>query len=75
MTEPEKRSPVVSTIDFVDAVDTTGVIKALRANGIVDVNPYRSLGRNQLRIGTFPSTDPADTQALLACLDYLLERQ
>ena len=75
VTEPEKRSPVVSTIDFVDAVDTTGVIKALRANGIVDVNPYRSLGRNQLRIGTFPSTDPADTQALLACLDYLLERQ
>lgn len=71
---PVKRSPVVSTIDFDDSIDTDVIIKVLRTNGIVDVNPYRSLGRNQLRIGTFPSTNPADTQALLSCLDYVIER-
>lgn len=74
VTDSSKRSPVVSTIDFADPIDTTSLIKVLRNNGIVDVNPYRSLGRNQLRIGTFPATDPADTQALLACLDYIIDR-
>ncbi|PNL42940.1 phosphoserine transaminase [Mobiluncus mulieris] len=72
--DPEKRSPVVSTIDFSDDIDTTILIKTLRNNGIVDVNPYRSLGRNQLRIGTFPATNPDDTRALLACLDYIIDR-
>lgn len=70
--DPTKRSPVVTTVDFDDTVDTAAVLEILRANGIVDINPYRSLGRNQLRIGTFPSTDPADTQALLASIDYTL---
>lgn len=72
--DPEKRSPVVTTLDFADSIDTSAVIRVLRANGVVDINPYRSLGRNQLRIGTFPSTDPADTKALLASIDYVVER-
>lgn len=71
---PEKRSPVVSTIDFDDAIDTSVLIKILRNNGIVDINPYRSLGRNQLRIGTFPATNPSDVEALLSCIDYVVER-
>ncbi|MDD7541357.1 MAG: phosphoserine transaminase [Mobiluncus porci] len=74
VTNPEKRSPVVSTIDLADTIDVAILLQVLRQNGIVDINPYRSLGRNQLRIGTFPSTDPADTKALLASLDYVAER-
>lgn len=74
VTNPEKRSPVVSTIDFDDSIDSSLLIKVLRHNGVVDVNPYRSLGRNQLRIGTFPATNPDDTRALLTCLDYIIER-
>jgi phosphoserine aminotransferase len=72
--DPAKRSLVVGTIDFDAEVDAAELAAALRANGIVDVEPYRKLGRNQLRIGMFPATDPADVQALTACIDWLLER-
>ncbi len=72
--DPAHRSLVVGTIDFDDAVDAAGLAAALRANGIVDVEPYRKLGRNQLRIAMFPATDPADVRALTACLDWLLEQ-
>ncbi len=71
---PELRSPVVGTIDFDAAVDAAQVAKILRANGIVDTEPYRKLGRNQLRIGMFPAVDPADVQALTACIDYVVGR-
>ena len=74
VTEPAHRSQVVGTIDFDAAVDAAAVAKILRANGIVDTEPYRKLGRNQLRIGMFPAVDPADVQALTACLDYVIER-
>jgi phosphoserine aminotransferase len=71
---PQQRSPVVGTIDFDDTVDAAALAAALRANGIVDTEPYRKLGRNQLRIGMFPAVDPADVQALTACIDYVIER-
>jgi phosphoserine aminotransferase len=70
-----KRSLVVGTIDFDDDVDAAALATTLRANGIVDVEPYRKLGRNQLRIAMFPATDPGDVQALTACIDYVLENQ
>ena len=73
--DPAKRSQVVGTIDFTDDVDAAEVAKTLRANGIVDVEPYRKLGRNQLRIAMFPAIDPADVQALTACIDWVVERQ
>jgi phosphoserine aminotransferase len=72
--DPAKRSLVVGTIDFDEDVDASALAAVLRANGIVDVEPYRKLGRNQLRIGMFPATDPADVQALCACIDWVLER-
>jgi len=72
--DPAQRSPVVVTIDLADSVQATDVSKALRANGIVDTDSYRKLGRNQLRIGTFPAVDPADVEALTTCLDYVIER-
>ncbi len=72
--DPAQRSQVVGTIDFVDSVDAAAVAKILRANGIVDTEPYRKLGRNQLRIGMFPAIDPADVEALTACIDYVVER-
>ena len=72
--DPAKRSLVVGTIDFDDGVDAAALAATLRANGIVDVEPYRKLGRNQLRIAMFPATDPADVQALTACIDWVLER-
>ncbi len=72
--DPAKRSLVVGTIDFDDAVDAAAVAATLRANGIVDVEPYRKLGRNQLRIGMFPAVDTADVQALTACIDWVVER-
>ncbi len=72
--DPSKRSLVVGTIDFDDDVDAAGLAATLRANGIVDVEPYRKLGRNQLRVAMFPATEPADVQALTACLDWVLER-
>jgi phosphoserine aminotransferase len=72
--DPAKRSLVVGTIDFADAVDAAAVAATLRANGIVDTEPYRKLGRNQLRIGLFPAIDLADVQALTACIDWVVER-
>jgi len=71
--EPRHRSPVVATIDL-EGVDATAVCAALRANGIVDTEPYRKLGRNQIRIGTFPSVDPEDVGRLLTCIDWIVER-
>jgi phosphoserine aminotransferase len=73
VTEPAKRSLVVGTIDFADEVDAAALASTLRANGIVDTEPYRKLGRNQLRIGMFPAVDPADIEALTACIDWVLE--
>ena len=69
-----KRSLVVGTIDLDEAVDGTRVAATLRANGIVDVEPYRKLGRNQLRVAMFPAIEPADVQALTACVDWVVER-
>lgn len=71
---PEARSPVVATIDFNESVDAAKVASVLRENGVVDVEPYRKLGRNQIRVGTYPAVDPADVQALVACIDYVVER-
>jgi phosphoserine aminotransferase len=68
-----KRSLVVGTIDFDQSVDAAALAKVLRANGVVDTEPYRKLGRNQLRIGMFPSVDPADVEALTATIDWVLE--
>jgi phosphoserine aminotransferase len=70
--DPDKRSLVVGTIDFVADVDAAAIAKTLRTNGIVDVEPYRKLGRNQLRIGMFPAIEPADIEALTACIDWVV---
>jgi phosphoserine aminotransferase len=70
---PANRSLVVGTIDFDDTIDAKLLASTLRANGVVDVEPYRKLGRNQLRIGMFPAIDPADVQALTACIDWVVE--
>ncbi|GAA3073877.1 phosphoserine transaminase [Pseudonocardia yunnanensis] len=72
--DPAHRSQVVGTIDFADSVDAAAVAKTLRANGIVDTEPYRKLGRNQLRIGMFPAVEPDDVQALTACIDWVVEQ-
>ena len=72
--DPAHRSQVVGTIDLDDSVDAAAVAKALRANGIVDTEPYRKLGRNQLRIGMFPAIEPADVTALTECVDWVVER-
>jgi len=72
--DPARRSLVVGTIDFDEAVDAAALAATLRANGIVDVEPYRKLGRNQLRIGMYPAVEPADVQALTACIDWVAER-
>jgi phosphoserine aminotransferase len=69
-----KRSLVVGTIDFDESIDAAQIAKTLRANGVVDVEPYRKLGRNQLRVGMFPAIEPADVQALTACIDWIVER-
>jgi len=74
VTDPAARSQVVGTIDFDDSVDAAAVAKVLRANGIVDVEPYRKLGRNQLRVAMFPAVDPADVEALTRCIDWVVER-
>jgi phosphoserine aminotransferase len=73
--DPAKRSLVVGTIDFDSEVDAADLAATLRANGIVDVEPYRKLGRNQLRVAMFPATDPSDVRALTACIDWVLERR
>jgi phosphoserine aminotransferase len=72
--DPDSRSLVVATIDFDDGVDHAVLAKTLRANGIVDVEPYRKLGRNQLRIAMFPAIEPSDVEALTTCIDYVVER-
>jgi len=74
VSDPAKRSLVVGTIDFDNTVDAAALAATLRANGIVDVEPYRKLGRNQLRVAMFPATDPGDVRALTACIDWVLER-
>jgi phosphoserine aminotransferase len=73
VTDPARRSNVVGTIDF-EGVDAAEVAKVLRANGIVDTEPYRKLGRNQLRIAMYPAVDPADVEALTACIDHVVEK-
>jgi phosphoserine aminotransferase len=70
--KPSERSHVVGTVDFVDAVDAQAVAKVLRANGIVDTEPYRKLGRNQLRIAMFPAIDPEDVAALCGCINHVV---
>ena len=71
---PDQRSWVVGTIDFADSVDAAQLAGTLRDNGVVDVEPYRKLGRNQLRIGMFPAVDPDDVSALTTCIDHVVER-
>ena len=73
VTDPALRSQVVGTIDFDDSVDAAAVAKALRAAGVVDVEPYRKLGRNQLRVAMFPAVEPADVEALTACIEHVVE--
>ena len=72
VTDPAMRSKVVGTINFDDAIDATKIATALRANGIVDTEPYRKLGKNQLRIGMFPAVEPSDVEALTKCIDHVV---
>jgi phosphoserine aminotransferase len=74
VTNPEHRSPVVVTIDFDPTIDALRLVKVFRENGIVDVDPYRKLGKNQLRVATFTATDQADIEALISSIDFVLER-
>ncbi len=71
----DRSPPVVATIDFDESVDAAAVAKTLRANGIVDTEPYRKLGRNQLRIATFVSIEPDDVRQLIRSIDYVLEHR
>lgn len=73
VSDPSHRSPVVATIDFDESIDAAAIAKTLRANGIVDTEPYRKLGRNQLRVATFVSIDPDDVRQLTRSIDYVLE--
>lgn len=70
--DPSHRSLVIGTIDFDESIDAAAVAATLRANGIVDTEPYRKLGRNQLRIAMYPAVDPSDVEALTACIDYVV---
>jgi len=72
--DPDNRSLVIGNIDFDEAVDASSIAATLRANGIVDTEPYRKLGRNQLRIAMFPAVEPADVEALTACIDFVVGR-
>lgn len=72
--DPALRSQVVGTVDFADDVDASAVAKILRTNGIVDTEPYRKLGRNQLRVGMFPAVEPDDVSALTQCIDWVVQR-
>jgi phosphoserine aminotransferase len=74
VSDPAKRSLVVGTIDFDEQIDAAAVASTLRANGIVDVEPYRKLGRNQLRVGMFPAIEPSDVHALTTCIEWVVER-
>jgi len=72
--DPAARSHVVGTVDLDPTIDAAKVAAVLRANGVVDVEPYRKLGRNQLRVAMFPAVDPDDVQALTACIDHVVDR-
>ena len=74
VTDPDHRSLVIGNIDFDESIDAAALAKILRANGIVDTEPYRKLGRNQLRIAMYPAIDPADVEALTACIDFVVGR-
>lgn len=74
VTDPAMRSKVVGTINFDDSIDALAVAKVLRANGIVDTEPYRKLGKNQLRIGMFPAIDPSDVESLTTCIEYVVDK-
>ena len=74
VTDPDQRSLVVGTIDFDESVDAARIAAVLRENGVLDTEPYRKLGRNQLRVGMFPAVDPDDVSALTACIDHVAER-
>jgi len=74
VSDPAQRSAVVTTIDLDDSIDATAVTAALRKNGIVDTEPYRKLGRNQLRIAVFPAVDPDDVRKLVTAIDYVIEQ-
>ena len=74
VTDPAARSQVVATIDVDDSVDASAVAKTLRANGVVDVEPYRKLGRNQLRVACFPAVEPDDVSSLIRCIEYTVEQ-
>ena len=74
VSDPADRSLVVATIDFSDSVDAAALAQVLRSNGIVDVEPYRKLGRNQLRIAVYPAVDPEDVLALTTCIEYVVQR-
>jgi phosphoserine aminotransferase len=74
VSDPDQRSLVVGTIDFDESVDAARIAAVLRENGVVDTEPYRKLGRNQLRVGMFPAVDPDDISALTACIDHVVER-
>ena len=71
--DPDHRSLVIGTIDFDDAISADAVAATLRANGIVDTEPYRKLGRNQLRIAMYPAIDPSDLEALTTCIDWVVD--
>jgi phosphoserine aminotransferase len=71
--KPDERSHVVGTIDFADGIDAAAIAATLRANGIVDTEPYRKLGRNQLRIAMFPAIEPDDVATLTRAIDYVVE--
>ena len=73
VTDPAKRSNVVGTIDLDESIDASMVSTVLRANGLLDTEAYRKLGRNQLRIGMFPAIDPADIEALTTCIDFIIK--
>ena len=72
VTDPAHRSQVVATIDVDDAIDATAIAKVLRAHGVVDVEPYRKLGRNQLRVACFPAVEPDDVSKLIGCVEHVV---
>jgi phosphoserine aminotransferase len=74
VTDPAHRSLVIGTIDFNEGIHAAAIAATLRANGIVDTEPYRKLGRNQLRIAMYPAIEPSDVEALTACIDWVIER-
>jgi phosphoserine aminotransferase len=74
VSNPDHRSQVVVTIDFSDEIDATAITSTLRHNGVVDTEPYRKLGRNQIRIATFTAIEPDDIRQLIGCVEYVVER-